>query len=93
VHPVLYRATVILLFTAHNLALSNPIFLPPAYSPALIYFGQERGWWITCNYPTVLKEKNRNRKSTTCAICWLKSVLHEEKRREQANHNVRRGPT
>jgi hypothetical protein len=21
--------------------LSNPIFLPPAYSPALIYFGQE----------------------------------------------------
>jgi hypothetical protein len=22
-----------------------------------------------------------NRKSTTCAICWLKSVLHEEKRR------------
>jgi hypothetical protein len=62
-----------------TLTLSNPIFLPPAYSPALIYFGQEKGWWITCNYPTVLKEKNRNRKSTTCAICWLKSVLHEEK--------------
>jgi hypothetical protein len=43
-----------------------------------------------CNYPTVLKEKNINRniKSTTCAICWLKSVLHEEKRREQENHNV-----
>jgi hypothetical protein len=41
------------------LTLSNPIFLPPAYSPALIYFGQERGWWVTCNYPTVLKEKNR----------------------------------
>jgi hypothetical protein len=41
------------------LTLSNPIFLPPAYSPALIYFGQERGWWITCNFPTVLKEKNR----------------------------------
>jgi len=37
---------------------SNPIFLPTAYSPALIYFGRERGWWITCNYPTVLKEKN-----------------------------------
>jgi hypothetical protein len=58
-----------------SLTLSNPIFLPPAYSPALIYFGQERGWWVTCNYPTVLKEKNRNRKSTTCTICWLKSVL------------------
>jgi hypothetical protein len=40
------------------LKLSNPIFLPTAYSPALICFGWERGWWITCNYPTVLKEKN-----------------------------------
>jgi hypothetical protein len=52
-----------------SLTLSNPIFLPPAYSPAAIYFGRERGWWITCNYPTFLKEKNRNRKSITCAIC------------------------
>jgi len=41
-----------------QLTLSNPIFLPTAYSPALIYLGRERGWWITCNYPTVLKEKN-----------------------------------
>jgi hypothetical protein len=39
------------------LTLSNPIFLPTAYSPALIYFGRERGWRITCNYPTVLIEK------------------------------------
>jgi hypothetical protein len=39
------------------LTLSNPIFLPTAYSPALICFGRERGWWITCNYPTALKEK------------------------------------
>jgi hypothetical protein len=71
-----------------SLTLPNPIFLPPSYSPALIYFGRERGWWVTCNYPTVLKEKNinRNRKNTTCAICWLKSVLHEEKRGEQENH-------
>jgi hypothetical protein len=58
------------------LTLPNPIFPPPAYFPALIYFGREKGWWITCNYPTVLKEKNKNRKSTTCAICWLKSALH-----------------
>jgi hypothetical protein len=71
-----------------SLTLSNPIFLPHTYSPALIYFGWERGWWVTCNYPTVLKEKNRNKKSTTCAIWWLKSVLHEEKRWEQENHNV-----
>jgi hypothetical protein len=40
------------------LTLSNPIFLPTAYFPALIYFGRKRGWWITCNYPTVSKEKN-----------------------------------
>jgi hypothetical protein len=40
------------------LDFSNPIFLPTAYSPALICFGRETGWWITCNYPTVLKEKN-----------------------------------
>jgi hypothetical protein len=76
-----------------SLTLSNPIFLPHAYSLALIYFGRARGWWVACNYPTVNKEKNRNRKSTTCAICWLKSVLHEEKRREQENHNVRWGLT
>jgi hypothetical protein len=73
-----------------SLTLSNPIFLPPTYSQVLIYFGRERGWWITCNYRTVLKEKNINGKSTTCVICWLKSVLHEEKRREQENHNVGR---
>jgi hypothetical protein len=36
------------------------MFLPTAYFPALICFGRERGWWITCNYPTVLKrEKHR----------------------------------
>jgi hypothetical protein len=75
-----------------GLTLSNPIFLPPTYSPALIYFGQERGWWITSNYPTVLKEKNRNKKSTTRAICWLKSILHEEEHQEQENH-VGQGPT
>jgi hypothetical protein len=39
------------------LTLSNTIFLPIAYSPALICFGRERGRWIPCNYPTVLKEK------------------------------------
>jgi hypothetical protein len=41
-----------------SLTLSNPIFLPTAHTPALIHFGWERGWWITCNYPTVLKEQN-----------------------------------
>jgi hypothetical protein len=68
-------------------------FFPPAYSPALNYFGRESGWWISCNYPTVLKVKNRNRKSTTCIICWLMSILYEEKCQEQENHNVRQGST
>jgi hypothetical protein len=44
-----------------RLTLSNPIFLPTAYSPALICFGRERGWPITCNYPTVLKEKSKEK--------------------------------
>jgi hypothetical protein len=44
------------------LTLSNPVFLPTAYSPALICFGRERGWWITCNYPAVLKEKMEKQK-------------------------------
>jgi hypothetical protein len=30
--------------TLKLLTLSNPIFLPTAYSPALICFGRERGW-------------------------------------------------
>jgi hypothetical protein len=45
-----------------SLTLSKPIFLPPAYSPALINFWWERGWCITCNYPTVLKEKTETEK-------------------------------
>jgi hypothetical protein len=39
------------------LTLSNPIFQPTACYRAVICFGRERGWWITYNYPTVLKEK------------------------------------
>jgi hypothetical protein len=77
-----------------GLTLSNPIFLPSAYSPALIYFGRERGWWITCNYPTVLKEKNtsRNRRSTTCAICWLKSVGNRKIiMSDEVRHRIERG--
>jgi hypothetical protein len=47
------------LFLIFNPFQSN--FLPPAYSPALIYFGRERSWWITSNYPTVFKEKNKQK--------------------------------
>jgi hypothetical protein len=75
-------------FTAKVLTLSNPIFLPPTCSAAVVYFGREGGWWITCGYPAVLKEKSRNRKSKTCSFFWLMSVLHEEKRQEQENHDL-----
>jgi hypothetical protein len=78
---------------ARRLTLSNPIFLPPAYYPTLIYFGRKRGWWVTCNYPTVLKEKNMDIKSTTCTICWKSPYYMNEKRRKQENHNVGRSPT
>jgi hypothetical protein len=70
-----------LVFNPFQSKFSATRILPSSY-----LFWAERGWWITCNYPTVLKEKNVNRKSRTRAICWLKSVLHEEKRREQENH-------
>ena len=40
-----------------HLTLSNPIFLPTAYSPALIYCGRERGWQITCWLKSVLHEE------------------------------------
>jgi hypothetical protein len=36
-------------------------FLPPAYSPALIYVGRERGWWVTCNYPSFKREKHKQK--------------------------------
>ena len=42
---------------SHILTLSNPLLLPTAYSPALIYCGRERGWWITCWLKSVLHEE------------------------------------
>jgi hypothetical protein len=56
------------------LTLSNPVFLPTAYSPALICFGWERVWWITCNYPKVLKEKNIEKQKEYNLRCLLAKV-------------------
>jgi hypothetical protein len=53
------------------LTLFNPIILPPAYSPALIYFGRKRGWWVTSNYPTVLKDKNLKQKQKEYILRYL----------------------
>jgi hypothetical protein len=57
------------------LTLSNPIFLPTAYSQALICFGQYRVWWITCNYRTVLKEKIMEKQKWYNRRCLLAKVL------------------
>ena len=69
------RTIMACLLLQKGLTLSNPIFLPTPFSPALIYFGQERGWWITCNYPTVLKEKNLNMNSPDDFIVYFR--LHK----------------
>jgi hypothetical protein len=73
--PVLFVCTCVLnnchrVATQLRLTLSNPIFLPTAYSPALICCGQERDLWITCNYSTVLKEKNIE-KQKECNLRYL----------------------
>ena len=57
------------------LTLSNPIFLPTAYSPALIYCGQERGWWITCWLKSVLKTKTK--KLNSVALVRERTILTE----------------
>ena len=48
---------ITLLVDSRKLTLSSPIFLPTAYSPALIYCGWERGRWITCWLKSVLHEE------------------------------------
>jgi hypothetical protein len=59
------------------------------HTPQLLFIlgGKDGGLLVII---LVLKEKNRN--STTCTVCWLKFVLHEEKHMEQENHNVGRSP-
>jgi hypothetical protein len=59
-----------------SLTRSNTIFATRILPSSKLFWAGKRlvGY---LNYHTVLKEKtiNRNRKSTTWAICWLKSVL------------------
>ena len=78
------------------LTLSNPIFLRTAYSPALIYCGRERGWWITCWPKSVLREEKCRTGSYSGAgeqtqkkKCWTSPNIGAE----WENHNVGRGPT
>jgi len=55
--------------------------LPSSYIPAIFLQAQLREY--NAQSPVHIKTHSwpRNRKSTTCAICWPKSVLHEEKHR------------
>jgi hypothetical protein len=82
-------------FSANCILPSSYLFIPAIFLQAQPheYNAQSPAHIKTHGLP-------RNRKSTTCDICWPKSVLHEEKRRtgsdigaEQENHNVGRGPT
>ena len=54
--------------------------LPSSYIPAI--FLQPQPCEYNARSPVHIKTHGLpwNRKSTTCAICWPKSVLHEEKR-------------
>jgi hypothetical protein len=67
------------------LTLSNPIFPPHTPQHLFILVGKEVGGLLVIILQFLKKNMNRNRKRTTCAICLLKSVLHEEKRREEEN--------
>jgi hypothetical protein len=33
-------------------------FFCQPHTPQLLFVLGGKGWWITCNYPTVLKDKN-----------------------------------
>jgi hypothetical protein len=49
---------LLLIFNPFQSNFSATRILPSSY-----LFWAGKGWWVTCNYPTVLKEKNRNRKN------------------------------
>jgi hypothetical protein len=78
----------------YSLILSNPIILPTAYSPALIYFGWERGYERnranTTHYQLFTSKHMACRETERVqpALRWLKSVLHEEKRRTGSDNGA-----
>ena len=63
-------------FSANRILPSSYLFIPAIFLKA-----QPREY--NAQSPVHIKTHGlpRNRKSTTCAICWPKSVLHAEKRR------------
>jgi hypothetical protein len=66
----------------NGLTPSNPFFCQPHTPQHLFVLGsKEVGGSLVIILQFWKRKTWRNRKSKTCAICWLKSVLHEEKRR------------
>jgi hypothetical protein len=70
-------------FSANRILSSSYLFTP--FIPAI--FLQAQPLEYNAQSPVHIKTHDlpRNIKSTTCAICWPKSVLHEEKRRTGSN--------
>ena len=66
-------------FSANHILPSPYLFTP--FIHAIFLQAQPREY--NTQSPVHIKTHGlpRNRKSTTCAICWPKSILHEEKRR------------
>jgi hypothetical protein len=82
-------------FSANRILPSSYLFIPAIFLQA-----QPREY--NAQSPVHIKTQGlpRNRKSTTCAICWPKPVLHEEKRLTGSDSgvgakkkSVGRGPT
>jgi hypothetical protein len=73
-------------FSANRILPSSYLFTP--FIPAIFVQAQ------TCEYnaqsPVRIKTHGllRNRETTTCVICWPKSVLHEEERRTGSNRGA-----
>jgi len=63
-------------FSANCILPSYYLFIPAIFLQA-----QPCEYNVQSPFHTKTHGLSRNRKSTTCAVCWPKSVLHEEKRR------------
>jgi hypothetical protein len=79
---------------------ANPIFLPTAYSPALYLFWVVRRF--TCNYPTVLNEKNMEKQKVynlryllakVCTTLGKESERHRQWANKCKKNHVGRLPT
>ena len=66
-------------FSANRILPSSYLFKP--FIPTIFLQAQPHEYNAQSTFHIKTHGLLRNRKSTTCAICWPKSILHEEKRR------------